>query len=260
MQKLFIVLILLFTTLATKPQEVTVPDEARSFIAKGFEPLDYVTGDLNGDKKTDAILLLKQPGEDTFDIDAASIRPIILLIRQTDGKLKQVARNDKAIMCRQCGGVFGDPYSGTEIITNGFTLSFYGGSSWRWGTDYRFMYKPAKKNWYLVREAQTSFQSGDPERTTTNVTIEETELGEVPFEKVDNSYLSQEIQWKVKAVKTYFYDNPKLGSKPRKGFLLKGNSATGIRELTNFIELSFVDSKNNITTGFILRKDLEKVK
>lgn len=253
--------IIISSCVTAKAQELTIPAEAKSFIIPGFEPLDYVTGDINGDRKLDAILVLKQPGEDTVDMDEAKPRLMLLLVRQADGKLKQVARNEKAILCRQCGGVFGDPYNGTIIEANGFTISFYGGSSWRWGNDYRFVYKSLKKNWFLTKESQTSFQSGDPEHTTKEVLIEEKELGIVPFEKFDNSNgFYEESKWKVKVAKTYFFDNPKLGSKPRKGYLLKGNIATSIRELTNFIELSFVDSKENVTSGFILRKDLERVK
>ena len=259
MYKLSLTVFLSFALFITNAQEIKVPTEAKSFVLKGYQVLDYVTGDINGDKKTDAILVLKQSGEDTATLDTAAARPLLLLIRQANGKLKQVARNDKAIMCRQCGGVMGDPYHGIEITATGFVLSFYGGSSWRWATAYWLKYKAAKKNWYLVKESQTSFHAGDPEKTTKELTIEETELGEVVFEDVDNGYQYEESQWKVRAVKAYFYDNPKLRSTPRKGYLVKGNLATGSRELNNFVEISFVDNKDNITTGFILKRKLEKV-
>lgn len=259
MHKLVIAAALSFSAIITNAQEIKIPTEAQLFVINGFEPLDYITGDLNGDKKADAILILKQPGEDTFDMDAAAPRPLILLLRQADGKLKQVIRNDKAIMCRQCGGVFGDPYAGTKIAANSFTLSFYGGSNWRWENDYRFVYKSIKKNWYLVKESQANYHTSDPEHSK-NVIIEQSELGEVLMEKFDNSYVYEESQWKVKSGKAFFYDNPKLGSQPRKGYLVKGNVVSSIRELTNFIEVSFIDSKEKITTGFILRKDLEKLK
>jgi hypothetical protein len=259
MRRLLIASLLFITTITTHAQDVKVPSEAKSFIAAGFEPLDYIAGDLNGDKKNDAILILKQPGEDTSMEEELS-RPLIILIRQANGKLEQVARNDNAIMCRHCGGVFGDPYVGTKISVNGFTLNFYGGAGWRWGYDYKFMYRSAKKSWYLVKETQLSYQAGDPKHTTKNITIEEAELGEKPLESFDNNIIYPEgQQWKVKAAKTFFYDNPKLGSTPRKGYLLKNNVTDNIRELKNFVEVSFVDSKENITTGFILKKDLEKL-
>lgn len=259
MYKPFLFFVLVTLSYSSWSQENLVPAEARSFIAAGFEPLDYITGDLNGDRKPDALLLLKHPGEDSLDFEKASIRPLLVLIRQPDGQLKQVARNDKALLCRQCGGVFGDPYNGIEVKANGFTLSFYGGSNWRWGYAYKFHYKAAKKNWYLVKESQNSFHTGDPEATSKSVVIEEAELGEITIEKFDSSPVYPGARWKVKAAKTFFYTNPKLGSNPRKSYLLKGNLAENIRELKNFVEVRFTNKKDTITSGFLLKKELEKI-
>ena len=66
----------------------------------------------------------------------------------------------------------------------------------------------------------------------------------------------EDSRWKVTAAKTWFYDNPELGSKPRKAYLVRGNSVTGIRDLKNFIEVSFDNDKSVKTQGYILRKDL----
>ena len=220
--------------------------------------LDYITGDLTGDNKTDAILILKQQGEDTLSA-GKSIRPFLILIRQANGKLKQQKRNDNVVLCRQCGGVFGDPYDNTTIAGNNFTIEFYGGSSWRWGCSYKFSYKPAKLNWWLVNEKQVSFQSGDPETTTKEVTIEEKELMGVTIDNFTSTPPNADSKWKVITAKTFFYDNPKLGSKPRKGYLLKGNEATGVRELTNFVELSFENGNGKFTNGYMMKKDLQKL-
>jgi hypothetical protein len=239
-------------------QEKMLPVEAKPFVAKGYEMMDYISGDLNGDKKPDGILILKVLGEDTASMEDI-VRPFIILTRQANGKLKQEKRNDNLVLCRQCGGVFGDPYDNTSITPNGFSIDFYGGSSWRWGSTYRFAWKPAKKNWYLVYEKQTSFQSGDPENTTKEVEIEETELGDMTFEDYGKNVSTDYGKWKVTAAKTFFYDNPKLGSKPRKGYLLKGDSVTVLRVLKNFAEVSFENSKSQFSTGYVLKKDLEKI-
>lgn len=239
-------------------QTDSLPAEAKPFILAGYEPYEYITGDLNNDKKTDAILILKQPDEDSiFEMETA--RPFLLLIRQANGKLKQVLRNDNAIMCRHCGGVFGDPFEGIQVYPGGFSINFYGGSSWRWAYEYRFAYKPLKKNWFLVKETQSSFQSGDPEMTMKDVIIGETELGEISLEKFSSDPVYEDSKWQVKALKTFFYDSPKPGSKPRKGYLIKGDKVTGIRHLKNFIEVSFDNGKGVYTSGFILKKDLQKL-
>ena len=256
MLKIFVFAVFLFTSMLLVAQEVKVPAESKQFIPAGFEPLDYVTGDLNTDKRPDAVLVLKQAGEDTIDTDLAPVRPLIVLIRQANGKLLQVIRNDKAILCRQCGGVFGDPYNGIIISAKGFTLSFYGGSNWRWGYDYLFAYKPLKKDWFLVKESQSSYHTANPEKIST-VTIGEAELGAIPIGQFAGEDESPATQWKVKAAKTFFYDSPAAGSKPRKGYLLKGNTVSGIRVLTNFVLVTYIDAKENITQGYVLKKDLE---
>lgn len=257
MKKLLIILCISLSV-QLNAQQKELPAEAKPFVLPNYEMLDYITGDLNGDKKQDAILILRTPKEDTIT-DEDEARPFLILIRQANGKLKLEKRNDNLVMCRQCGGVFGDPYEGTEIKNNGFTVSFYGGSTWRWGYQYRFDYKPAKKDWYLVREKQESFQSGDPETTMKTCIIEETELGEVPIAKYTDQTEGATSHWKVIADKSYFYDNPKLGSKPRKGYLVKGDKADAIRELKNFIFISFGDNKSRYSSGYILKKDLQRI-
>jgi hypothetical protein len=253
------VLAFAFSVSLANAQPPATPAEAKPFIPEGYEVLDYQTGDLNGDKKTDAILVLKISGEDSITEETPN-RPMLLLIRQANGKLKKALQNDRAIMCRQCGGSFGDPYEAVSIKNNSLTLTFYGGSSWRWAYRYDFVYRPATKNWYLIKETQTNFHAGDPEATTKTAEISEAEAGIMPLEKFDYEAGYEESSWKVKAAKTFFYDSPKLGTKPRKAYLLKGNMAGGVRQLKNFIEISYDDGKGNFTSGYILRKDLEAVK
>ena len=256
MYKLFIVAILVIVANTTRCQDVKVPTEVKSFILKGFEALDYVAGDLNGDKKPDAILILKIPGEDTI-MEESPTRPFLLLIRQADGKLQKLVRNDSIIMCRQCGGVFGDPYNGIKLTPSGFNLSFYGGSSWRWSYNYQFVYRATGKSWFLLKEKQSNYHAGDPEKTMKNIVITESEAGPVTIDKFNASPSNNSSEWKVKVAKTFFYDSPVLGSKPRKGYLVKGNEVICIRELKNFIEVTYSDGGYNTTGGYILRKELQ---
>lgn len=253
-------LIIIFSTsisFLSLSQSAPLPAELNNFILPGHEVLDFKTGDINQDKKSDAILILKNPLEDSTWEETFS-RPMFILIRQADGKLKQIHRNDKAIMGRHDGGVFGDPWQGLDCFNGGFSISFYGGSSWRWAYEYQFKWNTLKKKWLLSRESSSTFNSVDMEATMKNTEIEAAELGEISFEKfaVDNQY--QQTKWKVRALKTYFYDSPKLGSRPRKGYLVKGNMANGTRELKNFVEVNF-DNGSEISSGFILKKDLQRI-
>lgn len=240
-------------------QDKVLPAEAKPFVAKGYEMMDYITGDLNGDKRPDAILILKVPGEDTGTSDMPE-RPFLLLLRQSNGKLKAEKRNDRMILCRQCGGVFGDPYVDTKISRNSFIINFYGGSNWRWDYVYTFRYDAASKNWLLMDEKQENYQSGDPEKTMKVTHIGAAELAGINFDNFNATPSYDDSKWKVVSAKTFFYDNPGIGSKHRKGYLLQGNTVTGIRELKNFVEVSFENAKENITEGYVLKKDLVKLK
>lgn len=259
MRRHLLIILGLFLTIRPAAQMPPLPDELKPFILPGLEVLDFATGDLNSDERPDAILILKNPGEDSA-LDEPMPRPLLILVRQPGGKLKQVVRNDGAVMGRHEGGVFGDPYQGLDIIQTGFALYFYGGSAWRWAYEYRFGWKPGKQSWYLVSESQSSFNSGDPTMTIREVIIKETELGEVPVSRFNPDLFYRSGQWKVKTAKTYFYDHPQLDSRPRKGYLVKGNIVNGTRQLKNFIEVSFENSRGEITEWFILRRDLLQLK
>ena len=219
-------------------QSPILPLEAKLFVANGYEMMDYVTGDLNGDKKADAILILKVPGEDTLFDDALK-RPFIVLLRQANGKLKQGKRNDNMILCRHCGGLFGDPYEECKIYDNGFTINFYGGSRQRWMYRYTFNYNTARRNWLLSKEVQGSFRDDDSVMNIKEVNIEAAELEGINFDNFKAGSAYEDSRWKVIAAKTFFFDSPGIGNKPRKGYLVKGNEVIGIRQLKNFVEVSF---------------------
>lgn len=238
-------------------QEKTLPEEATQFVLPGFEMLDYIAGDINNDSKPDALLVLKQKGEDTMNTDAN--RPLIILTRQANGKLRKTIQNDSAILCLHCGGVFGDPYEGISIEKNGFEISFYGGSSWRWANRYTFSFSPAKNNWYLTKQYELYYHNTEPEETQKDATIEKEELGDISFSSFNANFNFPESKWKVTAARTFFYNNPKLGSKPRKAYLIKGDIVNTYREFKNFIKVEFSNKKERSSSGFILKKDLVKI-
>jgi hypothetical protein len=238
-------------------QNKALPAEAKSFISKEYEMLDYITGDINNDKRQDALLVLKQKGEDSADTDLK--RPLLVLIRQTNGQLMKVVQNDSAILCLHCGGIFGDPYESIDTTKNGFIINFYGGSSWRWSCNYTFTFNPVKKNWLLTLQEESSYHNTEIDKTQKDITIEKEELGNISIESFNANFNSTETKWKVASDKTFFYNNPKIGSKPRKGYLLKGDIVSSYRQFKNFVEVYFQNKKAQSSSGFILKKDLVKI-
>jgi hypothetical protein len=239
-------------------QDRPLPRELSPFVRTGYEVLDFQTGDLNLDKKPDAILVLKPSYEDTI-VDDSVTRILLLLTRNASGKLQKIVESHTAILCYHCGGVMGDPFSDLSILPGQFNISFYGGSNWRWGRDYFFKYQPAKKDWLLEQEIQTSFYSADPDQQVKEAKIPRSELGIVSIRNFSAEPVYDDSHWKVTAAKTYFFDSPLVNGRPRKGFLVKGDEVTGIRELVNFVEVSFENSKGEFTTGYVFKKDLQKI-
>ncbi|MDP4236427.1 MAG: hypothetical protein Q8919_08280, partial [Bacteroidota bacterium] len=121
---------------------------------KGYSVLDWESGDLNKDGIQDAILILRKDGEDSTSdvIEHPEARPLLLLIRSSDGKLNLAARNDSTVYCINCGGMLGDPYTRIVIKKGYFTIEHYGGSSWRWTRDITYKYSTKDKCWYLHRD------------------------------------------------------------------------------------------------------------
>lgn len=148
--------------------EVKVPDEVKPFVGKDMVPIALETGDLNGDGKKDFILVLDKPRDPKAEFDEAgeAERPTLILIRDAASKLSVAARNDGVVLCRTCGGVFGDPFAGIQVNGTRFTISNYGGSNDRWAYDYTFAYSRRDNTWQLVRAEETTFQALDPNRTT----------------------------------------------------------------------------------------------
>ncbi len=141
------------------------------FVLTGYEILDQKSGDLNKDGIDDRILILKKENEkQTSDvINHPGKRPLLILIRQSNGTLKQVARNDNAVYCVDCGGIMGDPYMNMVIKKSYFSIEHYGGSSWRWIRIITFKYSPKDNYWYLHKDGFESFHTSVPDKVKTTV-------------------------------------------------------------------------------------------
>lgn len=167
-------------------QEVNTPktishesDDLSSFVPTGFSLLDYKYGDLNRDElKNDAILVLQPETGDTLD----TMRPVLILIQQEDGSLKQVARNNGAVLCQGCGGVLGDPYQGIAIKNGYFSLEHFGGSRYKWNLIITFKYDQNKNTWVLHQYGEESYDGFNPDSVETNIRTPK-EFGTILFEE-----------------------------------------------------------------------------
>ncbi|MEP7377060.1 MAG: hypothetical protein ABI675_26910 [Chitinophagaceae bacterium] len=137
-----------------------------SFIPAGFSLLDSASGDINKDGKKDFLLILINNHEETA---ADTTRPLLLLTGDGKGLYQLAERNDSVVLCKGCGGVFGDPYACITIKNGFFSIEHYGGSNWRWSRVITFKYDVKLKQFVVHRDAGDSFHTSNPDKVTTHV-------------------------------------------------------------------------------------------
>lgn len=106
--------------------------------------LAVVEGDLNSDGIDDKAFVI----EEKLDPEKNPQRDLIIAFGNEDASYSQSIRAEKAIMLRNDGGAFGDPFEDLIIDRGSIVLSFIGGSSERWYMNYRFRFQD--EGWYLI--------------------------------------------------------------------------------------------------------------
>jgi hypothetical protein len=156
MRQILILLLLSSVCLSSLSQDF------RSFIPNDYDTLDdgVARGDLNKDGKEDIVIVVgsKWEQDENWSEKASdsNVAPRLLIILfRTDSGYVQIAKNDKAILCKDCGGIFGDPFAGIEINKNVLSINHYGGSNWRWGYTHKFRFQD--KEFFLIGQTKYSF-------------------------------------------------------------------------------------------------------
>jgi hypothetical protein len=182
---------LLLAPLAVDADEVEsaqqLPAELRAFVAPGTQPIWFSKADLDKDGNDDYLLVLqkeRKPGADDYEMEEAQ-RPLLVLLNGEDGKLREAARNERVVLCSNCGGVMGDPFVGIEAGAGSFTVMHYGGSSWRWSTNVKFAYSRKDRAWQLVRVEESSFHASDPDKEKVEVATPPRDFGKIDFKDFD---------------------------------------------------------------------------
>ncbi|HEX8557046.1 MAG TPA: hypothetical protein VF668_03035 [Pyrinomonadaceae bacterium] len=171
---------------AAQVEELQPPAEVRPFVEAGTKAIALEAADLNGDGRGDFVLVLERENapKDENDFPVGQ-RPLLLLVRGEDGRLSAAKRNERLVMCSQCGGIFGDPFEGVEAGRNTFTVHFYGGSAWRWKYSYRFNYSRVDRTWQLVRAEELSYHTSDPNKMKSRVFTPPRDFGKIDIADFD---------------------------------------------------------------------------
>lgn len=178
---------------AAQEGEIKLPAEVVPFVEGGTKAIAVERGDLNGDGREDFILALEKesPAKDADGLPVRQ-RPLLILLRGADGKLTLAKRNERIIMCSQCGGLFGDPFEGITAGRNTFTVEHYGGSAWRWSYSYKFNYSRIDRTWQLVRVEDYSYHTSDPNKGNLKIYTPPKHFGKIDIADFDpQNYLKK---------------------------------------------------------------------
>ena len=137
-----------FITIISFPQNKVlsiIPQKGsniQSFIPAGYDTLLTARGDLNNDKVDDAVIVLRHQKENAENMDMDSIASRLLVVVFNKGNAYELAVvSDSAILCKDCGGMMGDPFQEVKIEKGLLIISHYGGSAWRWGYTHKFRFQ-----------------------------------------------------------------------------------------------------------------------
>jgi hypothetical protein len=172
-----------------------VPAALKQFIPAGYSVINMSGGDANLDKIDDCILVLKNNAQDTLSNapeGKPALRPLLLITATSDGKYTLAARNDRAVQCYDCGGVFDDPFINTVIRNGYFTIEHGVAGGVHWESFTTFRYDKARNHWFLYKDHYTSYKLNeradeDAEALVTDADKLRTikDFGEVRFDRYD---------------------------------------------------------------------------
>lgn len=162
------------------------PKELDAFVLNGYKIVTYTYGDFNDDKKQDAVLLLKKFNEEkeALSSDTPVERPLMILMRGTDGKLYKSARNDRAVYCYKCGSDFGSPLTDIQIFGNTFSIQHEAGKTNRWTRLISFQYNALTQDFTLVKDATSTYDISASKPVDNEVKTKK-DFGVIPFEDFD---------------------------------------------------------------------------
>jgi hypothetical protein len=137
----------LLAATAAVPETATSPE---GFTPRGWRVLHQVEGDLNNDGLPDAALVFNDPAEDK-NLAVEIPRLLVIALQSAKGRWQRSITSETEILCRTCGGVFGDPFADLEIERGSIVIHHYGGSRFRWGFTHRYRLQDGE--WLRIGES-----------------------------------------------------------------------------------------------------------
>jgi hypothetical protein len=168
-------------------------ENLKSFVPKDYSAISIASGNLNLDEFKDVILVLRKNTEETtsnMDGDKPDKRPLLILLGQKEASYKLAYKNENAVLCIDCGGVFGDPFTGITIKNGYFSIEHGVSGGHHWEDITTFKYDKIKSNWYLYKDHYVGYKLNDSEDENADALIVDSEklqtvkdFGEISFQK-----------------------------------------------------------------------------
>lgn len=162
-------------------------DDLKSFATGGARILDSKLGDITGDGRGGAVLVIDPASTAQAPLGEGAPREVVVLTRDDAGHLQKVASNRHVVPCGTCGGIVGDPYGYMRVSVGQFTIVSGGGSRERWTDEYTFTYDSGKKDWFVATVVRKVMDTETDQEKHIRLTTRE--LGVVAFGGFDPAHL-----------------------------------------------------------------------
>jgi hypothetical protein len=171
--KKFLILLILITSVSfaqkkknskldnfkVKEKQVVPIQEIRDFLKVNEYIVTYASGDFNGDKLLDAVLVGGNEKEKHNDkTDSINFkRNLIILQRNAKGNLVKTLENEDVVYCYTCNSSQGSPLTSLVFKGNTFSVGHEAGKVNRWTRIITFEYEREKQLWWLIKDAASSY-------------------------------------------------------------------------------------------------------
>ncbi len=163
-------------------KEATVA-ELNAFAEGNSKILSSQQGDLSGSGAQGTVLVIDHPETGSDMLGEGTPRSVLLLTRDSAGKLQKAKQNDRIVPCAQCGGMAGDPFGYMRVDKGGFTALIEGGSRERWSDEYAFKYSAEQQDWLLDKAVRTVTDTETGEEK--HIELSGKDFGTIRFEEFD---------------------------------------------------------------------------
>jgi hypothetical protein len=152
--------------------KVYLPDAAARLLPDNGEVIASVKADLDGDGRDDFLVAFEYLNAERE----------LIIITNPGGKYMVAARSKRVILCKECGGIYGDPFVRIWAEKKKFGVDHFGGSNWKWSNNSEFGYSKRDKKWQLI-----SFQSAeyDLDNNVKSKTYKSRDFGLINLEDFD---------------------------------------------------------------------------